>query len=40
VPDFIKNDPDLISKIVKITEADDKQGGKGAYIIKLKKFKE
>ena len=40
VPDFIKNDPDLTSKIVKIMEADDKQGGKGAYIIKLKKFKE
>ena len=40
VPDFIKNNPDLNSKIIKIKEAEEKMGGKGAFLIKLKKIKE
>ncbi len=40
VPDYIKNNSDLKSKIVKIKVADEKMGGKGALIIKLKKIKE
>ena len=40
VPDFIKNSPDLMSKIIQIKEAEEKMGGKGALLIKLKKIKE
>ncbi len=40
VPDFIKNNPDLMSKIIQIKEAEEKMGGKGALLIKLKKIKE
>ena len=40
VPDFIKNNPDLNSKIIQIKEAEEKMGGKGAFLIKLKKIKE
>jgi len=36
VPDFIKNNSDLMSKIIKIQEAEEKMGGKGALLIKLK----
>ena len=38
IPDFIKNSPDLNSKIIKVTKADEKLGGKGALIVKLKKL--
>ena len=38
IPDFIKNSPDLNSKIIKITKANEKLGGGGALIIKLKKL--
>ncbi len=37
IPEFIKNNPDLSSKVEKIIEADLKSGGSGALIIKLKK---
>ena len=37
IPEFIKNYPDLSSKVEKIKEADLKSGGAGALIIKLKK---
>ena len=37
IPEFIKNNPDLSSKVAKIKEADLKSGGAGALIIKLKK---
>ena len=37
IPEFIKNNPDLSSKVEKIIEADLKSGGSGAIIIKLKK---
>ena len=37
IPLFIKNKPDLASKIKNITTAPTKQGGEGALIIKLKK---
>ncbi len=40
LPDFIKNNQDLYSKIYKIVEAPKKLGGDGALIIKLKKVKE
>ncbi len=40
IPDFIRNNLDLASKIIQIKEADEKMGGKGALIIKLKKIKE
>ena len=40
VPDFIKNNSDLMSKIVQIKEAEETMGGKGALLIKLKKIKE
>ena len=36
VPEFIKNDENLNSKILKIEEADKKNGGKGAIFIFLK----
>ena len=38
IPDFIKNSPDLNSKIIKITKANEKLGGGGALIVKLKKL--
>ena len=38
IPEFIKNNPDLSSKVEKIKEADLKSGGAGALIIKLKKI--
>ena len=38
IPDFIKNSPDLNSKIIKITKANEKLGGEGALILKLKKL--
>ncbi len=38
IPDFIKNNLDLNSKIIKITKAKEKLGGGGALIIKLKKL--
>ena len=38
IPEFIKNNPDLSSKVEKIIEADLKSGGSGALIIKLKKL--
>jgi DNA-nicking Smr family endonuclease len=43
VPEYIKNDENLNSKIIKISEADIKHGGEGAINIYLKnnnKFKE
>jgi len=36
VPEFIKNDKDLLSKISKISKADLKDGGEGAFYIFLK----
>ena len=36
VPEFIKNDKDLFSKISKISKADLKDGGEGAFYIFLK----
>ena len=36
VPDFIKNNSDLMSKIIKVQEPEEKMGGKGALLIKLK----
>ena len=36
VPEFIKNDKDLLSKIRKISKADLKDGGEGAFYIFLK----
>ena len=38
IPDFIKNSPDLNSKIIKIIKANEKLGGGGALIVKLKKL--
>jgi len=38
VPNYIKNNSNLSSKILKIQKADQKSGGSGAIIIKLKKF--
>jgi DNA-nicking Smr family endonuclease len=38
IPDFIKSSPDLNSKIIKITKANEKLGGGGALIVKLKKL--
>ena len=38
IPLFIKNKPELASKIKKITTAPTEQGGEGALIIKLKKL--
>ena len=38
IPDFIKNNPELNSKIIKITKANEKLGGGGALIVKLKKL--
>ncbi len=39
IPDYIKNNPDLISKINKMRIASKDLGGEGAIIIKLKKLK-
>ncbi len=38
VPDFIKNDDELNKFILSISEADVKDGGKGAILIQLKKL--
>ena len=38
IPEFIKNNSDLYSKIVKIENASLREGGKGALIIRLKKI--
>ena len=38
IPLFLKNKPELASKIKKITTAPTEQGGQGAKIIKLKKL--
>ncbi len=38
IPLFLKNKPELASKIKKITTAPTEQGGEGALIIKLKKL--
>ena len=40
VPEYIKNDEDLNNKIIRITEADIKDGGEGAIYIFLKNNKE
>ena len=40
VPEFINNDPELSQKIIQVKEAEEKMGGKGAILIKLKKSKE
>ena len=39
IPEFIKNTSSLYSKIINIKYASPSEGGKGALIIKLKKFK-
>ena len=39
VPEFIKNDEDLFEKISRISTADLKHGGEGAFYIFLKKKK-
>ena len=39
IPEFIKNDEDLSRKISRITKADLKNGGDGAFYIFLKKIK-
>ena len=39
VPEYIQNNENLNSKIIKITEADLQEGGKGAYYIFLKSKK-
>jgi len=39
VPEFIKNNKNLMEKIIEIKEADIKDGGKGAFYIYLKKSK-
>ena len=36
VPEFIKSDPDLNKLVISITEADIKDGGDGAILIKLR----
>ena len=38
IPDFIKNSSELNSKIIKITKANEKSGGGGALIVRLKKL--
>ena len=38
-PEFIKNNKDLMKKIIDIKEADIKDGGSGAFYIYLKKSK-
>ena len=39
VPEFIKNNKDLMQNIIEIKEADIMDGGSGAFYIYLKKFK-
>ncbi len=39
IPEFIKNNSALYSKVIKMENASLKEGGKGALIIRLKKFK-
>ena len=39
VPEFIKNNKDLMKNIIEIKEADILDGGSGAFYIYLKKFK-
>ena len=39
VPEFIKNNEELMKKIIDIQEADIKDGGSGAFYVYLKKFK-
>ena len=39
VPEFIKNDEDLFEKISRMSTADLKDGGEGAFYIFLKKVK-
>ena len=39
IPEFIKNNSALSSKIIKIENASLREGGMGALIIRLKKFK-
>ena len=39
IPEFIKNNSVLYSKIIKMESASLREGGKGALIIRLKKFK-
>jgi len=39
IPNYIKNNPDLMSKIISIKIADENMGGKGAIILKLKRLK-
>ena len=39
VPEFIKNDEDLVNKISRISEADLKDGGEGALYVFLKQAK-
>ena len=39
IPEFIKNNSALHSKVIKMENAPLKEGGKGALIIRLKKFK-
>ncbi len=40
LPEFIKNNSELSSKIQKIRQAPEELGGSGALILKLKKIKE
>ena len=39
VPEFIKNNKEIMKKIIDIKEADVKDGGSGAFYINLKKLK-
>jgi DNA-nicking Smr family endonuclease len=39
VPDFIKNNRELMKKIIDIKGADEKDGGSGAFYIYLKKLR-
>ena len=39
IPEFLKNNPELMKIILKIKEADIKDGGSGAFYIFLKKNK-
>ena len=39
VPEFIKNNEELMKKITDIKEADVKDGGSGAFYVYLKKLK-
>ena len=40
IPEYIKNNKELNSKIISISKADQKDGGEGALYIQLKKIKE